>query len=307
MTDDRTSPDSDADNRSARPTSLPTVVVPVFNAFHCLEDCLASLDAHSPEADVLLVDDASDDPRVESLLADWAGRGPRRRVLTMARNRGFVHAANRGMQVAGGDVVLLNSDTVVTDGWLERLGRCLASDPRIATATPWSNNAEIASLPEFCAANPVPSDPQAWARAVRACARDAHPDLPTAVGFCMAVRRDAIRALGLFDEAAFGRGYGEENDFSRRAAAAGWRNVLCEDAFVVHRGGQSFGPLGLRPGGEAMDRLLEKHPDYLDVVSAWIQADPLADRRAAICAAVAGEESARIGVEADHGAEPAGS
>ena len=74
----------------------------------------------------------------------------------------------------------------------------------------------------------------------------------------MAVRRAAAESLGFFDEAAFGRGYGEENDFCRRAALAGWRNVLCEDAFVVHRGGQSFGPLGLRPGGTAMQRLLEK-------------------------------------------------
>ncbi len=279
------------DRQRTRPV---TVVIPVFNAFECLRDCLASLDAHSPDATVLVVDDGSDDPRVAPALVAWTEAHPERALLRLPGNRGFVHAANRGVAEATGDVVLLNSDTVVTHGWLDALSRCVNSDAHIATATPWSNNAEIVSLPEFCVANPVPADPEAWARAVRCSALGNHPELPTAVGFCMAISRAAVDALGLFDEAAFGRGYGEENDFCRRAVEAGWRNVLCEDAFVVHRGGQSFGPLGLAPGGEAMDRLLEKHPDYLDEVSRWIRDDPLASRRQAILDAVETDESGRI-------------
>jgi len=271
------------------------VIIPVFNAFHCLRDCLDALDAYAPEAPVLLVDDASDDRRVAPLLRRWAAQRAKARLLVLPENRGFVHAANRGMTETTGDVVLLNTDTVVTEGWLTALRRCLASDRRIATATPWSNNAEIVSLPEFCQPNPPPRDPGAWARAVRAAATGAYPDLPTAVGFCMAVSRSAVEALGFFDEEAFGRGYGEENDFCRRAAEAGWRNVLCEDAFVVHRGGQSFGPLGLAPGEEPMRRLLAKHPDYLETVTAWIEADPLAERRAAILRAVDADDSGRIG------------
>jgi GT2 family glycosyltransferase len=65
-------------------------------------------------------------------------------------------------------------------------------------------------------------------------------DLPTAVGFCMYIRRACLDAVGLFDAERFGRGYGEENDFSRRATRAGWRNVLCADVFVFHAGGVSF-------------------------------------------------------------------
>jgi len=102
----------------------------------------------------------------------------------------------------------------------------------------------------------------------------------------MAISRAAIRRVGLFDAATFGRGYGEENDFSLRAEAAGMRNVLCDDAFVVHIGGQSFGPTGLKPDAGAMERLLGKHPDYLERVSAWIAADPLAARRAALLRAL---------------------
>ena len=99
----------------------------------------------------------------------------------------------------------------------------------------------------------------------------------------MFVRRAALEALGSFNP-AFGRGYGEENDFCRRAAKAGWRNVLCDDAYVAHRGGASFGPIGLKPGGENLDLLNCLHPEYAELVSACIARDPLRPIRERILA-----------------------
>lgn len=256
------------------------VVIPVHDAHDALSDCLASLDACSADARVIVVDDASTDARVVSLLDRWAAAAPGRDLIRLSDNVGFVTAANLGAGRTRRDIVLLNSDTVVTPGWLDALGRCLASDPAIASATPWTNNGEIASIPRFCHANPPPADPGAIAAGVRAAGPPEYPDIPTAVGFCMAVSRRAIDRLGLFDAEAFGRGYGEENDFSLRASAAGMRNVLCDDAYVVHVGGQSFGPLGLAPDEGAMRRLLDRHPGYLDMITDWIAADPLARRRA---------------------------
>lgn len=266
----------------------PTVVVPIHNAVAELSACLASLHrCNPPEAEVILIDDASDDPRVLPLLRDWAGRaGPQWKLVQQGKNRGFVATANHGMERAAGDVVLLNSDTVPTKGWLEGLRRCLRSDPRIATATPWTNNGEIASLPEFCRANPEPPSPEAVADVIAGCGQPEYPELPTAVGFCMAISRAAIIALGRFDAAHFGAGYGEENDFSMRARAAGWRNVLCDDVYVVHHGGRSFGPKGLRPGEESMRRVLERHPGYLAEVESFIAADPLRIRRERLVAAL---------------------
>lgn len=258
----------------------PTIVIPVFDAFEALAPCLDSVQRTAPQARVVVVDDASRDERVTALLDAWARRSEHHELARFRHNRGFVRAANHGLVACSGDVILLNSDTRVTSGWLDALSRCLDSDPEIATATPWTNNGEVASFPDFCKANPVPADPEVLARAAAASKRPGYPDLPTAVGFCMAIARRAIEAIGLFDETAFGRGYGEENDFSLRAAAAGMRNVLCDDAYVVHLGGQSFGPLGLRPDEHSMQRLLRKHPDYLATVSAFIAADPLAGRRA---------------------------
>jgi GT2 family glycosyltransferase len=262
-------------------SGLPVVVIPVFNAPSQLGRCLAAVRKTVDTAtDVVVIDDASTDPAVAELLesrcAGWT-------VMHQPENRGFVATANRGMQEVGRrDVILLNSDTIPAGDWLQRISRCAGTDSRIASITPFTNNGEIASLPLFCKASPVPEDPEAWARACRQAADPSYPEIPTAVGFCMYMRRACIDAIGAFDEAAFGRGYGEENDWCMRAVADGYRHVLCDDAFVAHEGNASFGPLGLGPGEAAMRKLLERHPDYLDVVTDFIRRDPLAAIRARI-------------------------
>lgn len=259
-------------------TTTSAVVVPVYNAVDWLAACLAAVAATVPaDTPVIVIDDASTDRRVQPLLArcpaDW-------RIERHAANRGFVATANHGMELAGDqDVVLLNSDTRPAGDWLTRIERCAASDPNIASVTPFTNNGEIASLPELCTAAPMPDDPGRWARACAEAGSPVYPALPTAVGFCMWMRRACIDAIGGFDEQAFGRGYGEENDWCMRARAAGWRHVLCDDAFVAHRGNASFGPLGLAPSEHSMAALLERHPGYLDLVREFIERDPLAPVR----------------------------
>lgn len=261
-----------------------SVVIPVFNAPDELDNCLESVVSTVPESvEVLVIDDASSDPAIAAVLDKWRSiQTSNWRFLANGVNRGFVATANLGMRSCPGDVVLLNSDTVVTPGWLQGLQRCLASDPRMATATPWTNNGEIASLPEFCRINAAPLQTARVAEVISRCGTPRYPELPTAVGFCMAITRRAIERVGYFDEIQFGKGYGEENDFSRRAAQAGMRNVLCDDVYVVHLGGRSFGPTGLKPDEASMQRLVSKHPDYLEEVRAFIAADPLSARRSEI-------------------------
>ncbi|GAB4181812.1 MAG: hypothetical protein Tsb002_02250 [Wenzhouxiangellaceae bacterium] len=265
-----------------------TVIVPVYNAAADLAICLESLiDTLAPTTPVLVINDASPDPTVEQLFQRLQRRvWPSWQWLHNERNLGFVGTVNRGMGLTEGDVVLVNSDTQVTTGWLQRLEQCAASDPRIATITPLTNNGEIASWPQMCRDNGWPDDAERIARACVAAGPPLYPDMPTAVGFCMWIRRAALQQLGNFDEAAYGRGYGEENDFSQRARQHGWRNVLCDDAYVAHRGGASFGPLGLKPNGEALATVESRFPDYMDQVMAFIRSDPLQHRRARILAAL---------------------
>jgi GT2 family glycosyltransferase len=66
-------------------------------------------------------------------------------------------------------------------------------------------------------------------------------EIPTAVGFCMYIRRGCLQETGFFDVQSFGLGYGEENDFCMRAAQNGWKHKLACDVFVYHVGSVSFG------------------------------------------------------------------
>lgn len=256
------------------------IVIPVYNAAALLGACLKALDACTPASSrVLIIDDASPDPAIAPLLQDWAVQSALAvRVITNPSNLGFVGTVNRAFRETQGDALLLNADTEVTPGWLDRMRAALASAPDVATVTPFSNNAEICSWPQFCRKQPPPDDKNAIAAAF-AQSTPSYPALPTAVGFCMLIRRQALEQLGDFDHATFGRGYGEENDFCMRASAHGWRHVLADDAYVVHAGGGSFSPLGLAPGGENMQRLLARYPDYGRRVAEFIAADPLAEAR----------------------------
>jgi O-antigen biosynthesis protein len=256
------------------------IVVPVYDALDDLRRCVDSvLQYTAGDYRLLLIDDGSPDPAIAVYWRELGARAlPQLVLLANERNIGFTLTANRGMKDARAtaDVVLLNSDAVVTSGWLEALARCVHSDPAIGTATPFSNNAEICSLPNFCENNAWPTgrDPETMAQALRQAAVPTYPDLPTGVGFCMYIRRGTLDAVGRFDP-AFGLGYGEENDFCMRAAAAGFRNVLCDDAFVLHAGGRSFGDkrgeLTLRNG----TILGERYPTYDALVRDYITADPL--------------------------------
>lgn len=270
------------------------VVVPVYNAAAAVAACLDRLRATLRADDrVLLADDASPDPQIAVLLARFAAEMPFAvRLHRRAENGGFVRNVNEALaQLPGEDVVLLNSDTLPGTGWLDAMGDCAASDPRIATVTPWSNNAEICSFPELCRAAPLPDAATLERLAAAAASLDQPPlDLPTGVGFAMYLRRAAWDVLGGFDDATFGRGYGEENDFCQRAAAHGWRNVFCPRAFVAHAGNASFAEVGLRAGGDNLRRLEARYPHYSRQVATFIAEDPMAPYRAALDAALqAGE------------------
>ncbi len=101
--------------------------------------------------------------------------------------------------------------------------------------------------------------------------------MPTGVGFCMYMTAQALDAVGELDAEAFGRGYGEENDWCLRAEKAGFRNLLAEDVYVYHAGQISFARRAAAGRGaydQGQAALLSKHPDYLARVGQFVQADP---------------------------------
>jgi hypothetical protein len=150
----------------------------------------------------------------------------------------------------------------------------------VGTATPLSNAATILSYPVTLRENTRSG--LDFAALDDICARMKHEpvELPTGIGFCMAVKRACIDEVGGFDAIQFGRGYGEENDFCRRAAAKGWLNVAAANVFVWHRGGGSFGGQRQKLIAAAQLSLERLHPGYEELVRKFIVRDPLKSLRA---------------------------
>ncbi len=269
------------------------VVVPVYGAAAELAACLASLLRHTDldRHRLVLVIDGPQESAVEAALAAVAGRPESQvAVLRNPERRGFVGSVNRGMAASDRDVILLNSDTEVTAGWLEKLQEAAYSDPAVATVTPFSNNATIASLPRFAEVNALPAGWSAdrFAALVERVSARERPRLPTGVGVCLYIKRKILDRLGLFDQERFGLGYGEESEFCFRALKAGFLNVLDDATFIYHAGQRSFG--AARPARvEAAHRALERlHPEYLPTVARFLREDPLRPARERVLAALRG-------------------
>jgi glycosyltransferase involved in cell wall biosynthesis/GT2 family glycosyltransferase len=263
--------------------------VPVFEAADALRSCLDSLHRHVNSAHdaVLLVIDGPQSTAVERELlraAGWSGF----QSLRLPRRGGFAAAVNSALATTRRDVVLLNSDTVVTRGFLDKLAAAAAVSPRTGTVTPFTNNGTLASLPCAFEINRLPSgyDVDRFAALVEERSRRDYPEIPTGVGFCMLVKRDLLDEIGGFDADAFGAGYGEEVDLCRRAATRGWVHRLDDATFIFHEGQQSFGRERDSRNRDAQRRLLRRHPDYRSRIAEFMRADPVEPARRRIVEAL---------------------
>jgi GT2 family glycosyltransferase/glycosyltransferase involved in cell wall biosynthesis len=258
------------------------VIVPVYRGVAATQLCLESVlaDTGRPDGRIIVVDDNSPEPEIRNWLDSLAAEG-RITLVRNSRNMGFVASANRGMVTAGDhDVVLLNSDTEVPPGWLRRLAAHAYSAPRIASVSPFSNNATICSYPSMeGGAMPAGLSPLEADTAFQAANAGRSTAIPTSVGFCMYIRRAALREVGLFDAEGFGHGYGEENDFCLRATARGWRHLLACDTFVFHEGSVSFGEESKTHSQHGMKLIERRYPEYRKTINNYVKLDAAAPFR----------------------------
>jgi GT2 family glycosyltransferase len=212
-----------------------TIIVPVYGNPGVLQACLASCREHVDHRHrILVIDDAGPDgAEVERVARGELTGHPGFRFERQPHNFGFVRTCNRAAQEidrTDNDILLLNSDTVVTEGFLEEMQAVLDACERHGACCPRSDHATILSVP----------GPDAYAR--WQALRERLPRwsvMPTGVGFCMLIRRSMIRQYGLFDE-IYGRGYSEENDFCCRINRHGYSTVAANHAFVYHAQHGSF-------------------------------------------------------------------
>lgn len=258
------------------------VVVPVHEAREDVQRCLASVLRHGTgDFRLVVVNDASTDPVLVARLDHLARTEPRVLLLRNDANQGFVKSANRGMNAdALRDVLLLNSDTEVPPGFLDRLRSAVRHTPATGIVSPFTNDGTILSLPRWMISNPMPEglDVAAFDALVAGTSPRLRPEIVTAHGFCMLIRRAVLDRVGVFDE-AFGRGYGEENDLCERAKAAGFEVRACDDVFVWHRGSASFAGETDALKRANLDLLGTRHPRYHDDVQLFLRSNPLAEQQ----------------------------
>lgn len=267
---------------SERPliSSLPQpvdIIIPVYDGFKFLEPLFDSLErSNSTPFRLLICDDASPDKQVWPWLVERVKLFPNAVLLQNPHNLGFVGTVNRMFELVKHDFVLLNSDVQLPPNWLERLFAPIVADSTIASVTPFTNAGAICSFPRFFEDNPLPLNltvDEVDDIFIRL--KNVPPlEIPTGVGFCMAIRYSLAKKIGLFDP-EFGKGYGEENDWCQRASLAGYRHVLAPNLFVHHQHGGSFSAADRHALNKRNEALLRtRYPGLFEKYLAFIQQDP---------------------------------
>ena len=277
--------------RPPAPLAAPvSIVVPVYGGKAFLTPLLHGLlETVEPRHRIVFVDDGNADRSITAFLVALGVSLDQVAVVAKPQNEGYPKAVAAGIEVAtrlnpDGHVVLLNTDVEVPAGWLERLVGPIERNPSIASTTPLTNAGTI------CGFTAMPEDNAPFLGAsvgeidaAFAAMADLPPvEVPTGVGFCMALNRRALREIGGFDLEAFGRGYGEEVDWCRRAVRHGYANVAVPNLYVHHRHGGSFSaPEKDAQIARSGDVIRQRYPEFDAEVQDFIGADPLRPLRAA--------------------------
>ena len=246
------------------------IIVPIHNAMMDVQKCLESLCAtrQSEQQKLILIDDGSDIPTAD-YLKSFKQDKPWVKLHRNDNATGYTKAANKGMSLSEGEfIILLNSDTIVTSNWAEKLADAVFSSPNAGLVGPMSNAATYQSLPDInskndqTAVNDLPVGItiedmnelcEKWTP------EHIIPMVPLLHGFCFGITRELIKSIGLFDEVNFPRGYGEENDYCLRATEAGFNLVVATHTYVFHSKSKSYGKTKRKElskaGNESLRRL----------------------------------------------------
>jgi GT2 family glycosyltransferase len=252
------------------------IIIPVYRGLReslaCIQSVLSTAGDH---ARIVVVDDATPESPLAYALDELAYSG-RIKLLRNESNLGFVRSVNRALRhTAGHDVVLLNSDTVVFEDWLQRLRAAAYGGRRVGTVTPLSNDGSIASYPHRYGGALDATE----AASIHQLAARTHSgisaEIPVGVGFCLYVRRDCLKEVGELDAETFSAGYGEESDFCLRASLRGWSHRIAADVFVYHAGGGSFGSQRAALLERSQRLLNLRYPGYDAYINRFMRQDCL--------------------------------
>jgi len=249
-----------------------TIIIPVYNAIDEVTDCLDSVIQNThlgSNIKLLVINDASTDNNIYTRLNTYKNI-PGVRIIHNKKNIGYTNNVNYGLSLCGeDDVVLLNSDTIVSKNWLRQMSIAAYQSNDIGTVTAVSNGAGAFSVPK-AGWNDIPDHFSIThiARLVASSIDSAFVTTPTGNGFCLFIKRELIDDIGIFDMAKFPRGYGEENDFCMRAVSKGWVNIIDIKTFVYHKRSASFKGEKELLIEQGISQVKNDHPYYSGAIKA---------------------------------------
>ena len=224
------------------------IIIPVHNALADVQLCVESLyDTQTYAFNLIVVDDASDEETREYLEEQSIERGFQ--LIRHEENRRFTHSVNSGLAQSEADyTILLNSDTIVTKNWIEKIIACFESDNQIGVVGPLSNAASWQSVPQRSKpeggwmVNDIPQgySIEQMGLLIETLSKKSYPKVPSVNGFCYAIKRAVIEEIGNFDTEYFPTGYGEEDDYSIRAREAGYEIAIADDTYIYHSKSKSY-------------------------------------------------------------------
>ena len=235
---------------------LTAIVMLTCNTLPYTQQAIQSIRKHTRVPyHIILVDNGSEDNTVE-----WAKAQGDIAVIANTENLGFPAGNNQGIRVAlerlgARQVLLLNNDVLVTPGWLRHMIECLregaassapttdgAADKPVGLVGPRSNFVSGAQVLRPGYRDMHQLDGWAWEWSKKR--RGEYLPVNRLVGFCLLIDRPVIETVGLLDE-RFGLGNFEDDDYCRRAEAAGFRLVIANDSYIHHFGQATFRAQGI--------------------------------------------------------------
>jgi GT2 family glycosyltransferase len=258
-------------NRPSRNFPFIDIIVPVYNACDDVLLCLSALIEKTDLLHRVIIINDGEDERTAKMLEAFDSSYNHLEVVNNPENIGYTRSVNKGINHSNADwVVVLNSDTIVSEGWLGRLINCAVSEDRIGMVGALSNAASWQSVPHIhddngeWHLNPLPEgiSVDQMAQYVSELSNRDYPQVEVINGFCQLINMDMLDEIGLLDDIAFPVGYGEENDMCARAVKAGYKLLIADDTYVFHAKSKSFGhekrKVLAKQGSAALKK---KHPD----------------------------------------------
>ena len=231
---------------------LTSIIIITYNNLIYTKLCLKSVleKTDYPNYEIIIVDNGSKNETID-YLKDISQKNENITCIFNKENLGFAKANNIGINASNGHyIVLLNNDTIVTKGWISGLIRNLETEDKIGIVGPVTNNiSNEAKINVSYNLNEI--DRFAYDYTTTNFGKKF--EIKVLAMFCVMLKKQIVEEIGMLDE-SFEIGMFEDDDYSERIKAAGYKVICCRDVFIHHFGNMTFKLLGNEKYLEIFDK-----------------------------------------------------